>query len=356
MDSRYALVLAGGSGTRFWPLSRHVRPKQLLNLFGDGTLLERTIDRLSGLMPRENILILTNADQIAGVREVLSEFPPENVIAEPAKRDTAPAVALGVAWVAARDPNGVMAVLPSDQLIDDIPAYHQVMGDAMKVAGAGEGIVTIGIKPTWPCPSYGYIEKGEREVIEGCGADSPVYNVARFCEKPSTEQAQEYIDTGRFNWNAGMFVWSVPTVRAELEKHCPELSAFVDRGAAAEDLETLVADEFASLPRISIDYALMEHARRIYNIEATFSWDDVGSWLSVANYLPSDEQGNRHRGSVTALDASENVVFSADDTKVALVGVDNLVVIRTGDALLICPRAQADRIKDLVDMLEPELL
>ncbi|MEM7385371.1 MAG: sugar phosphate nucleotidyltransferase, partial [Verrucomicrobiota bacterium] len=221
-SKNYALILAGGSGTRFWPLSRNDRPKQLLNLFDETTLIEKTVNRLEGLVPKEQILILTNIEQEASVREVLSDFPAENILAEPAKRDTAPAIALGVGWVASKDPTATMMVLPADQLINDTAAYHGVMSAAVATAAATDALVTIGIKPTWACPSYGYIERGPGASIPGLESEIPVFEVSRFREKPDPELAETFLKKGNFSWNAGMFIWSLATVVGELTRHCPE--------------------------------------------------------------------------------------------------------------------------------------
>ena len=357
MPSTYALILAGGSGTRFWPLSRNARPKQLLNLFGTDTLLEQTIARLEGLVPLENILILTNELQVEAVREVASMLPAENIYAEPAKRDTAPAVALGIGLVAARDPEATMLVLPADQLIQDTAAYHSVMRDAIATAEKSDGLVTIGIKPTWPCPSYGYIERGDTAVIDGLECTTQPAEVTRFREKPSTGQAEQYLAQGGFCWNAGMFVWSVPTVTRELSKHSPELGTFIGELRDSSDLDTTVAEKFPTLTPISIDYALMEKAARVLNIEASFDWDDVGSWISVAKYLDTVGKDNQVNTPVSEIDSDHNIVFNArKGSHVALLGVDDLIVVQTDDALLIANRHQADAIKKLSDQLPPELL
>jgi mannose-1-phosphate guanylyltransferase len=344
LEHTYALILAGGSGTRFWPLSRNARPKQLLNLFGDGTLLEQTIRRLDGLVPLANIIILTNTAQEAAVREIASMLPAANIVAEPAKRDTAPAVALGIGLIAARDPNAVMMVLPSDQLIRDTTAYQAVMRDALATAAQSDGLVTIGIRPTWPCPSYGYIERGEPASLPGLALSHPPVTVKRFREKPDAELAAHFLATGGFSWNAGIFVWSLPTVIAELTRHAPELAAFVaDVQQAADPLATIAA-RFPALTPISIDYALMEHAQRVFNLEATFDWDDVGSWLSIAKYLEVDAHENRANTPLTDRDSSHNIVFN-----------ENLIIVQTADALLIANRHQADSIKKLTDLLPAEL-
>ena len=357
LENTYALILAGGSGTRFWPLSRNSKPKQLLDLFGTGTLLEQTIQRLVGLVPFENILILTNELQVDAVRELATMLPPENIFAEPAKRDTAPAVALGIGLVAARNPYAVMMVLPSDQLIQDTAAYQAVMRDALATAEKSNGLVTIGIRPTWACPSYGYIERGDPASIDGLDCENPAVEVKRFREKPDAELAAQFLADGNFSWNAGMFVWSLPIVIQQLADHTPELANFVSELRHASDLAATVAAQFPQLTAISIDYALMEKADRVLNIEATFDWDDVGSWVSIAKYLEKYGDENRANEPITEIDSQNNIVFNArPGTRIALLGVDDLIIVQTPDALLIANRHQADAIKKLSDILPAELL
>lgn len=355
--SNYALILAGGSGTRFWPLSRNRQPKQLLDLFGDGTLLEQTISRLDGLVPPENIFILTNAIQEEKTREIASMLPAENIFAEPAKRDTAPAVALGIGLVAARDPEATMMVLPADQLIQDTAAYQQVMRDATQVAAQTEALVTVGIKPTWPCPSYGYIERGDKATISNCKVENSPFEVSCFREKPNPELAEKFLSAGNFVWNAGMFVWSVPTVMSQLEKHSPELYNFVHELCRSSDLPATVANQFPELTPISIDYALMENADQVLNIEATFDWDDVGSWISVAKYLENQGGNNATNTNLALIESENNIVFNnRKDLKIALLGVNDLIIVQTDDALLVANRHQADAIKKLSAHLPDELL
>jgi len=356
-NNTYALILAGGSGTRFWPLSRNSRPKQLLDLFGSGTLLEQTIRRLDGLVPVEQIFVLTNEKQVDAVRAAAPMLPAANVFAEPAKRDTAPAVALGIGLVAAKNPDAVMLVLPSDQLIQDTASFQEVLRDAILSAESADGLVTIGIQPTWACPSYGYIERGERAVIAGLDCENPPFEVKCFREKPNPELAEQFLRQGGFTWNAGMFVWKIPTVIEQLARHAPELAEFISEVRSSSDIDATIAAQFPKLPARSIDYALMEKADRVLNIEATFDWDDVGSWISIAKYLPKYGEENRSNSELTEIDSENNIVFNARaQSRVALLGVDDLIIVQTEDALLVANRHQADAIKQLTDVLPEHLL
>jgi mannose-1-phosphate guanylyltransferase len=353
--SRYALILAGGSGQRFWPVSRDALPKQLLKLFDGKTLLERTVDRLAGVVPKENILVLTNALQLAGVRAALPQLPEENIVAEPEKRDTAPAIALAIGWVAARDPHATMMVLPADHLIQDEAAFQQVLRGAAETAECSEALVTIGIKPTWPCPSYGYVERGLRETFAGVKEEVAIYRVSSFREKPSIELAEHFLAQGSFTWNAGMFIWTVPAVLHELAQHAPVLEHFVQELRHSADFAATVKAQFPLLPKLSIDYALMEKASRVLNLEATFDWDDVGNWTSVGRYLQQDEDENQHNCTVSRHAAKGNIVFTQTGQHVALLGVEDLIVVSSPDALLVATKAHAESIKKVVDQLPSSL-
>jgi mannose-1-phosphate guanylyltransferase len=350
-NSFYALVLAGGSGTRFWPLSRKSTPKQLLRLFNESTLLEETLNRLEGLVPPENILVLTNEEQDQAVRKLLKKHPPENIYAEPAKRDTAAAIALGVGLVAARDSGATMAVLPADHLITDRSAFHSDLRAAAEAAEQSGVLVTIGIKPTWACPGFGYIEKGAK-------ARSPehgLFEVVRFREKPAADLAESFVRSGNFFWNAGIFIWTVKGILTELNRHAPELAEFVSAVRCSSDLAKILKKRFPALPRISIDYAVMEKAGRVLVKPASFDWDDVGSWTAVAKYFDQLPSGNAANCPVTSENAGNNIVFSKDKLRVALLGVNDLIVVQTDDAILVCNRHEVEDVKKLVESLPEKL-
>lgn len=352
--SNYALILAGGSGTRFWPLSRNARPKQLLDLFGTGTLLCQAIERLSGIVPTENIFILTNHLQEEEVRHQAAALPAENIVAEPARRDTAPAVALGIGLIAARNPQANMIIIPSDALITNTPAFRSLAEDALSLAGRENALITIGIKPTWPCPSYGYIERAGK--LEDAKLAHNCYEVVRFREKPDTATAEQYLASGNFSWNAGMFIWNVAHVRGQLAAHSPELADFINRLTKTEDLPDFITAEFPKLTPISIDFALLEKADRVLNFEATFDWDDVGSWISVGKYLEDKGNSNSANTDISTVNSSRNIIFSQSGKRIALVGVDDLIIVDTGDALLVAHRDAADDIKKVVSTLPQNLV
>src|SRR5436190_3696571 len=351
----YALILAGGSGERFWPLSRRACPKQLLRLVSDKTLLEETLERLKGVVPPDHTLILTNTDQEGAVRKLLGGFPKENIITEPAKRDTAAAVALGTGWVVARDHAAAMLVLPADHVIANQEAFQETLALAADAAVETGELVTIGIKPTWACPGFGYIEHGRAVHLRQRNDKDAIHRVVRFREEPNPDLAESFLRKGTLRWNAGMFVWSVPTVLGEFNRHAPELADFISQLRAPENFENVLRERFSKLPRISFDYAIMEKADRVLVVEASFDWDDIGSWRAVANYFKNDEQRNAANCAITAVDSTNNIVFDEADTTIALLGVHNLIVVRTGDAILVCHRHQAENIKKLIGKLPLEL-
>jgi mannose-1-phosphate guanylyltransferase len=351
----YALILAGGSGERFWPLSRRARPKQLLQLVTKRTLLEETVARLDGLVPAQRIVILTNVEQADAVRALLGDVPKENILAEPAKRDTAAAVALGAGWVAARDHAAIMLVLPADHLIANRAAFHETLRVAAETAVQTGELVVIGVKPTWPCPGYGYVEQGEAVRLRNGADKGAVHRVVRFREKPNVDLAESFLHKGNFRWNAGMFVWSVPTVLSEFNRHAPELADFISRLRAPGKFDAVLREVFTNLPQVSFDYAIMEKADRVLVVEASFDWDDIGSWQAVANYFKRDHDANASNCPVTALDSTNNIIFAEDERAVALLGVHDLIVVRTTDATLVCHRHDAEKIKTLVGKLPLEL-
>ncbi|RKX36143.1 MAG: mannose-1-phosphate guanyltransferase [Verrucomicrobia bacterium] len=352
MKDRYVVIMAGGRGERFWPESRLRRPKQLLPIAGEEAMLTQTLNRLPGLVPLENTLVLTNREQIDSVREVCPSLPAENIIAEPEGRDTAAAVGLATLMVKRRSADASLAMLPADHVIANHERFRAVLEAAFLAAEQDPVLVTIGIVPTEPATGYGYIQKGEPM---GDLNGRSLFAVRRFVEKPDLETARKYLDSGDFFWNGGMFVWQVSTIERAFEEHAPELrKAFVELEAdmiEGGDFETVLSRHFPKLPRISVDFAIMEKARNVVTVSADFDWDDVGAWPAAARHMNPMGEGNVSRGRALVENGSGNIIVSDPDHLVALVGCDNLVVVHTDDATLVCPKGESQRIKDLVKRL-----
>ena len=255
----------------------------------------------------------------------------------------------------ARDHAATMLVLPADHVIANRAAFQETLALASDAADETGELVTIGTKPTWACPGYGYIELGKVVRLRKHPDTDAVHRVLRFREKPNLDLAESFLRKGNFRWNAGMFVWSVPTVLSEFNRHAPELADFISQLHAPENFEKALRERFSKLPRISFDYAIMEKADRVLVVEANFDWDDIGSWRALSNYFEKDKQGNAANCAITALDSSHNIVFEEEGTTIALLGVHDLIVVRTKDALLVCHRHEAEKIKNLIGKLPPEL-
>jgi mannose-1-phosphate guanylyltransferase len=365
----FACIMAGGSGERFWPMSRQRSPKQLTKLFGNTTLIEDTVQRLEGIVRRENVFVLTNQVQLEATRAALPMLKPEQIVAEPAKRDTAPAAALAVALVRSRDPQGVMALLSSDALIHDGARCGQQISAALSRAAATDALLTFGIPPSFPSTGFGYLESGD-EVARGADG-SVIRQVRRFVEKPDATTAQHYLETRRFLWNAGMFVWRADAFLSEAERHAPGLATFIREFPAAHPVagsgqrsspgarsaaELYIEEHFPTLePKVSLDYAIMEKAAAVEVVIADFDWDDVGLWTALPKHIPPDPSGNTVRGPATSVASTNNIVVS-NGRMIALCGVKDLVVVETADAVLVCHRDAVQNIKQLVQQLPKELL
>ena len=347
----YVFIMAGGSGERFWPLSRKETPKQLLRLFSGETLLGETAKRLEGLVPPERLFILTNAAQVEGTRKHLPWFPAAQIIGEPAKRDTAPAAALATAIARARDPDAVVVLLPADQLIKDSEASRRNLADAAQRAGQQPSLITLAIPPTFPATGFGYLQLGEE--LETGGTTS-FARVDRFVEKPDLATAEEYLKTGKHFWNAGIFVWKASVFLDQTAALQPELAGFITEFPAGDFFKYL-AEEFPGLPKKSVDYAIMEQATSVVAARTQFDWDDVGSWTSLPDHLGRDTDGNTVKGSATIHEAKNNILFSTGRT-IAICGADDLVVVETPDAVLVCHRDRVQEVKKLLPGLPPDLL
>lgn len=341
----YGVILAGGRGERFWPLSRADRAKQFLPLAGDRTLLAATAGRLAGLVPLSRMSVVTGLDQVPQVRASLPELPLDGILAEPLGRNTAPAVALGAAWALREDPGAVIVVVPSDAWVGEAPLYQAALGAAIEAAQSADVLVTIGVVPTRPETGYGYLELGDPIVPGG-----PVHAVARFVEKPDAMTAVGYVTGGRHLWNCGIFVMKAAVLLAAVAQHLPELDAALAPLRAAPLLTPAVLDAYyRAAPSISIDYGVMERADNVRTVRALFPWDDLGSWVALERILPS-QQGGVVQGEALLLDSPGAVVYS-ESGLVAAVGAADLVIVRTADATLVVPKSRAQEVRRLVQEL-----
>ena len=360
VKNRFVIIMAGGRGERFWPVSREKMPKQLLALLGKKSFLQETVDRVLPLVPVKNIFIITNEKQLPEVRKQLPKIPKANLIAEPVNRNTCAAVTLGAALVGARSTTGVMAILPADHVIPEEKQFQQVLNDAFDLASRGRAIVAIGIKPAGPDTGYGYIRVGEA-LPPPSGAKkykTTFFRAEQFVEKPHFDRALEYVNSGQYRWNAGMFVWSFVTITEGLQKHQPEMYAACQRwfkvaGKPAKLAKTLAKD-YPGLKKTSIDYALMEHAQNVIVADGAFEWDDLGSWTALARHLKPDAEGNCVVADFIHVDGARNIIFDArtkNRTPIAVVGLRDSILVQTDDAVLLAHKSQAQKVKELVRKL-----
>jgi mannose-1-phosphate guanylyltransferase len=341
----HALIMAGGSGTRFWPKSRARLPKQLLSLDGGPTLIERTAARLEGAVLPERIFVVTTAEQAPLVRERLPAIPPENVIAEPCGRDTAAALGLGAAAIARRAPDAVIAAMPSDHVIEPASRFRQAIEGAVELVLAREGAVaTVGIVPAHPATGYGYIQRGEPLRTRGARR---AFRVARFREKPDRASAESYLASGEYYWNGGIFVWRARDLLRALDRFLPETAAAVRLEGEA------LARAYPALAKISIDYAVLERHEDVLVVEADFAWSDVGSWSAIPPLVGEDAQRNAVVGAAhVAIDSRGVLVVGEGADVVATIGLEDVVVVKAAGALLVCKKDRVEDVKKVVAELE----
>ncbi|MDT8897476.1 mannose-1-phosphate guanylyltransferase [Thermanaerothrix sp. 4228-RoL] len=353
MQDYYAVIMAGGGGTRLWPLSRQARPKQMLHLGSDRTLFQQAVERLEGLFPPERILVVTARDQAPQLQEQVAYLLPENFLLEPLPRGTASVVGLAATVLARRNPHSVMAVLTADHVIQNIPHFQRLLRAAYKVAQEGY-LVTLGVLPTYPATGYGYIQRGE-PLGEQDGL--PYYRVVRFKEKPDAATAQAMLEMGGFDWNSGMFIWRVDRILEEFERFMPELAVLLrqigERWGEA-DGQALLEHLWPQIKPETIDYGIMERADRVAVLPAEeLGWNDVGSWDSLFDVLSADAVGNLVLADETLILETRNSLLLSDQTKrlIATIGIEDLVIVDTSDVLLICKRSQAQKVREIVKIL-----
>ena len=350
----YAVIMAGGGGTRLWPVSRKENPKQLLPLLGQETLFQSTVKRLENLFPPERILVVTIEEQAREMKKQAPEIPEENYLIEPAPRGTASVVGLAAMVLKKRDPNAIMSILPSDHFIRNVDLFHYLLKTAFEVA-ENQYLVTLGITPTSPSTAYGYIQQGKP--VEG-GYKYPVYMVNKFIEKPNEETAQQLLRTGSHSWNSGMFIWQVDTILNEIAKQMPELGKQLDAIGQAwgtSEQDEVLQNSWKDLKTETVDYGIMEKADRVVVLPAGgLGWSDVGMWSSLFEVLLPDMNGNiaTNTNLHLAHETHNTLVYGGSERLIVTIGVDDMVIVDTGDALLICKADQSQRVKEVVEHLK----
>lgn len=347
----HAVVMAGGSGTRFWPQSRSALPKQFLKLFGDETLLAATLSRVADWIPSDRSWVVTNKAHAAQTRLQLPKLPPGNILQEPCGRNTAPCIGLAALQVAARDPEGIMLVMPADHFVPDADAFRKAVERAVSIVTAEPAaLLLFGVRPTYPCVGFGYIERGEPL----SAGSSEVWRVASFREKPDRDLAEQFVAAGRFYWNSGIFVWKAATILRNIERYEPSIFqslARLEPSVGTSGWNDALAAEFPMMKAISIDYSVLERADNVCVLEAPFEWDDVGSWQALARRRGTDPAGNTVEGPYCGVDSSGCIISTTDDHLVATIGLSDCVIVHTPDATLVARKDDEEGIRKLVHLL-----
>ncbi len=348
----YIVLMAGGIGTRFWPRSRSSRPKQMLNILGGDSMLRMTYNRINGLTEDAKILVITNAELTDMVREDLPELPAQNIIAEPFGRNTAPCIGLAASIIQKRSgKEEVMVVLPADHLIEDEENFRETIRIAADYARQHQCLITMGITPTYPETGYGYIQK-DKIISDDLG--KTIFKVKTFAEKPNIDTAKRFIKSGDFLWNSGMFIWTTTSIMKNFDEHQPDLTDglhLIRKAVDTPQMDEIIFDVYSKIKSISIDYGILEAASNVCVIEADFKWNDIGSWEAVYNISEKDKNGNAVIAEEYLLLGSKNNYFYSSKKLITAIDVENLVVVETDDAILICRKDRSQRVKDLVDTL-----
>jgi len=344
----FAVIMAGGVGARFWPRSKEKTPKQLLKIFGTNSLIQNTVNRLEGMVEKDHIYIITNKIQKPAIKLQLPGIPSDNIIDEPFGKNTAAAIGLASVIIRKRNKEAVILTLPADHIIKEKEEFQETLRSAAHFADKSRGLVTIGIHPTRPETGYGYIQIDERSIEDN------IYKVYTFAEKPNYATAVRFINSGDFMWNSGMFIWRIDSILNEIQKLMPELHeglTKIEESVGTPNFEKVLSNVYGQLKSISIDYGIMEKSDSVYLTRGKFSWSDVGSWEEVYQLSEKDADGNAVTGNMYLQNTNDSLLYSPNKFT-AVIGVDNIVVINTEEALLICRREQAQDVKNIVDYLK----
>ncbi|MFC2015911.1 mannose-1-phosphate guanylyltransferase [Chloroflexota bacterium] len=352
-DHLFAVIMAGGVGSRLWPRSRIAMPKQFLDLLGPRTMLQETLDRVEPLIPLTRTLVVVNEVHAPEVRRQLPDLPEENILVEPGPRGTAPCIALAAVVTRLRDPGATMAVFPADHRVADAPGFRQAIAAAAQIA-QDNYLVTLGIAPDRPHTGYGYIRRGN-PLQETAGL--PAFQVRCFTEKPDAAEAQDFVDSGEYYWNGGIFVWRTEAILGEMQRLLPRLHDELQAVAEALDspgFKDVIRDAWGRVPRTTIDYGVMEKATRVAVVPVNVGWDDVGNWTTLSQLVGTDEKGNVLRGQGTSLllDTEDTYLYTCDGRMVAAIGLEGFVIVDTPDALLVCPKDKAQAVREVVERIK----
>lgn len=358
MKKRYVVIMAGGAGERFWPLSRIAKPKHLWNVFGGKKcILEQTIERACKIVDLSNIIIITNKEQVAGITSTCPNFPKENIIAEPVGRNTTAAIGLAsvIVEMRANNEDASFVVLSSDHVINDTNAFTNTINCAFEKAESGDFLVTVGINPTFPATGFGYIKRGDEQKL----STGECFKVERFYEKPNLERAKSYIESGCFSWNAGIFIWKTSSINSAIQHNAPKISKTLENIkldiSNGIEIDEVLQKHYPNIEKISIDFSVMERANNVWVVPSKFDWDDVGSWNAIERHLPKDENESVAVGEYYSQDAKSNTIFDATKKRATIIaGLRDIVVVHTDDATLVCSKADAEKLRDLVKSLPPK--
>lgn len=343
----YGIILAGGNGERFWPLSTFDRPKQFVDIFEGKPLIRHAADRLKGVIPPERTFVITAERFVAMTREALPMVPPANIIAEPCRRDTAAAVAVAVGLVKKiGGPDAVGCVLTADHMMKPVIAFRQALKDAIVAATKTDAVITMGVVPDAPETGYGYIKVGSPLDL---GTKSVFCNVNGFVEKPDLATARKYFSSGKYYWNSGMFIWRASIMEQAFADHAPDIGKLIDAIAKTRNVGMTLAHTYASIRSVSVDFAVMEHLKRILVARCTFGWNDVGNWLSLPDLFSRDDSGNTCLGKAVLMDSNNSIVFAEESRPVVVLGLDHVVVVQTENGTLVCAKNRVQDIKKIVN-------